>query len=102
MTLPNMYPEVLEAIHLAHEDNLDLEIDCLLYLVSLRDNWSRCAELSNKAGDALQDMGRCPNCGSEMAYHHYTETHTELDGNPVEHLTEVYCPECDIGGEYYQ
>lgn len=99
---PNMYPEILDAIHYIFEDMPDVEIDCLLYLTELRDNWSRTAELSNKAIERLEDMGRCSYCGEEMSYHHYQEPHPELDGCPMENMSELYCPNCDIGGEDYQ
>ena len=99
---PNMYPEILDAIHYIFEDMPDVEIDCLLYLTELRDNWSRTAELSHKAIERLEDMGRCSYCGEEMSYHHYQEPHPELDGCPMENMSELYCPNCDIGGEDYQ
>lgn len=98
---PNMYPEILDAIHYIFEDMPDVEIDCLLYLTELRDNWSRTAELSNKAIERLEDMGRCSYCGGEMSYHHYQEPHPELDGCPMENMSELYCPNCDIGGMEY-
>lgn len=98
---PNMYPEVLDAIHLMYEDHLDVEVDCLLYLTELRDNWSRTAELSNQAMKQLEEMGRCPYCGEPMQVYHYKEPHPELDGCPMENMSETYCPNCDIGGVDY-
>lgn len=97
---PNMYPEVLEAIHLMYEDFPDVEVDCLLYLTELRDNWSRAAELSNQATNKLEEMGRCPCCGELMQVYHYQEPHSELDGCPMENMSESYCPNCDtnVGG----
>ena len=98
---PNMWPEVLEAIHLMYEDHPDVEVDCLLYLANLRDNWTRAAELSNQAISMLEDMGRCPYCGEPMQVYHYKEPHPELDGCPMENMGEHYCPNCDIGGVDY-
>ena len=98
---PNMYPEILDAIHYIFEDMPDVEIDCLLYLTELRDNWSRTAELSNKAIERLEDMGSCSYCGEEMSCHHYQEPHPELDGCPMENMSELYCPNCGIGGMEY-
>lgn len=98
---PNMYPEVLDAIHLMYEDNPEVEIDCLLYITELRDNWARTAELSNQAINKLEEMGCCPYCGELMQYHHYKEPHPELDGCPMENMREPYCPNCDIGGVDY-
>ena len=99
---PNMHPEVLDAIHLMYEDHPDVEVDCLLYLTELRDNWTRTDELSNQAFDKLEEMGRCPYCGELMQYHHYQEPHPELDECPMENMSELYCPNCDIGGDGYQ
>lgn len=97
---PNMYPEILEAIHLMYEDHPDVEVDCLLYLTELRDNWTRTAELSNQAINKLEEMGRCPYCGEPMQVYHYQEPHPELDGYPMENMSEPYCPNCDtnVGG----
>lgn len=94
---PNMYPEVLDAIHLMYEDYPDVEVDCLLYLTKLRDDWSRIAELSNQAYNKLEEMNRCPYCGELMQVYHYQEPHTELDECPYEDLYESVCPNCDLG-----
>lgn len=99
---PNMHPEILEAIHLMFEDHPEVEFDCLLYLTELRDNCARTAELSNQAIKKLEEMGRCPCCGEPMQYYRYQEPHPELDGCPMENMTETYCPNCDIGGDGYQ
>ena len=98
LSYPNMYPEVLEAIHLMHEDHPDVEVDCLLYLTELRDNWKRTAELSHQAVKQLEGMGRCPYCGEFMQTVHYKEPHPELEGCPMEDMKESYCPNCDLGG----
>ena len=95
---PNMLIEILECLHFYFEDNPDVEVDCLLYLTELRDNWDRTAELSNAAMDTLKEMGRCPYCGEPMQVQHYREPHSELDGCPMEDMYEPYCPNCDIGG----
>ena len=98
---PNMWPEILEAVHLQYEDYPDLEVDCLLYLTELRNNWARTTELSNEAFNKLKEMNRCPYCGELLKAHHYKEPHPELDGCPMEDMTELYCPNCDIGGVDY-
>lgn len=102
MYYPNMYPEVLEAIHGYFEDNPHVEQDCLLYLVNLRDNWSRVAELSSHASDILEDKGLCRNCGVQMITETRKEYHPELVGRtdyPFETVTYTYCPVCDLGDE---
>lgn len=97
---PNMYPEILEAIHLMYEDYPDVEIDCYLYLTELGDNRDYVMQLSNKAFEKLEDMGRCPYCGELMQVYHYQEPHPELDGCPMENMSEPYCSNCDtnVGG----
>ena len=98
---PNMIPEIIEAIHLMYEDEPEIEVDCLLCLSNLRGN----LELSGKLADAsemkLEDMGRCSYCGEILQLHHYKEPHPELDGYPMEDMTELYCPNCDIGGDRF-
>ena len=94
---PNMYPEVLEAIHLMFEDYPNVEVDCLLYLSKLRDNWPRTAELSNEATKDLIKMNRCPYCGEKMQMAQHREVHMELEGFPTEIVCESYCPNCDTG-----
>lgn len=98
MEYPNMEPEVIDAIHLMYEDNPDVEADCYLYLQSLKRKYytvSRLTSLSNAAYRALQNMGRCPNCGNIMKSIPYKEYHSEVDA--YETLYDIYCPYCDIG-----
>lgn len=97
---PNMLSEILECLHFYFEDYPDVEVDCLLYLSRLMDDSKQVSKLSLAAIDALYDMGRCGCCGELLQVHHYKEPHPELDGCPTEDMTELYCPCCDIGGEY--
>lgn len=102
MNSPNMASEVIEAVHLMYEDYPDVEVDCYLYLSNLYSSQLLSSDLNNKVVFKLQEMGRCPECGSLMQIHHYKEPHPELDGCPMEDMTEVSCPNCDIrGGEDY-
>lgn len=98
---PNMYPEILEAIHLMYEDHPEVEVDCLLYLSGLMDDNRQVDQLSIAAIDKLGDMGRCGYCGKLLQAHHYKEPHPELDGCPYEDMVDWYCPNCDIGGVDY-
>lgn len=95
---PNMYPEVLEAIHLMYEDDPDIEVDCYLYLSKLFNNPQAVIQLNIQAEKKLKDMDRCTNCGEKLQYYHYREPHPELEGCPYEDLYEPYCPYCDMGG----
>lgn len=99
---PNMYPEVLDAIHEMYKVYPDVEVDCLLYLSELCDNWDRTLELSIKAIETIKGMNRCPYCGEPMQIYHYQEPHDELDGCPMENMSEPYCPNCDIRGDGHQ
>lgn len=98
---PDMSSEVLEAVHLMYEDHPEVEVDCLLYLSGLMDDSRQVGQLSSCAANKLEEMGRCTNCGELLQVHHYKEPHPELDGCPMEEMTEVYCPNCDIGGVDY-
>lgn len=99
MNSPNMSPEILEAVHGYFEDLPEVEADCYLYLSDL--NFEDCKILRIKASKELTRMDRCPYCGTLYEYNYYDEVHDELDGKPVEHICEPYCPNCDVpfGGE---
>ena len=99
MYYPNMYPELLEAIPTTFVDEPHVELDCLLYLTNLRDNWSRTAELSSHASDKLEDMGLCRTCGTQMVTETRKEYHPELVGRTdylFETVTVTDCPVCDL------
>lgn len=96
MSKPNMLAEILEAVHETFVDYPDVEVDCLLYLSSLRNNLSQVIELSDRAGEALDKMRRCSECGEPLQTYHYKESHTELDGCLMEDMVEVCCPNCDM------
>lgn len=95
---PNMSYEVLEAVHLMHEDYPDVEVDCLLYLSKLSKNLSEVGRFSNLAKQKLADMERCTNCGEPLQYYHYKEPHPELEGCPMEDMCVLICPTCDLKG----
>lgn len=99
MNYPNMQPEVLEAIHGYFNDTPEIEVDCLLYLSSLRDNWTRTTQLEGASFRRLEEMGYCPKCGERKQVVTIREPHPELDGCPYENITEEYCPNCDIPGQ---
>lgn len=97
---PNMQPEVLEAIHEYFKDNPEIEVDCLLYLASLRDNSAiKRAKLSAACYKALERYGYCSKCGERKQVVTIREPHPELDGCPYENITEEYCPNCDLPGQ---
>ena len=97
---PDMSLEILESIHNNFKDDLDVEVDCLLFLTKLENNSKLCKKLSNRSIDILEKMNRCEICGSPLELYFYNEPHPELDGCPMEEMTEVYCPNCDmnVGG----
>lgn len=98
MKVPNMYPEVIEAILDYFVDEADVAADCLLYLSKINKlDKSYLDQLSSKAYVALEDMGRCTKCGTELQIMYYKEPHPELEGCPKEEVSEIYCPNCDIG-----
>lgn len=91
---PKMSPEIIEAIHNTFVDNPDVEADCYVYLsvaLCLSDITG-----ANMARKALEDMGRCENCGEVMAVHEHKELHPEIGPGVYETLHEPYCPNCDI------
>lgn len=87
---PKMILEVLEAIEEYFKDDPEIAVDCLLYLSAYLDDAD-----ADKVRIALEQMSRCPKCGSELIAYEWDERHTELDDCPKEHFCEYLCPECD-------
>ena len=94
-----MIDEIIEAIHLMYEDDPELEVDCYLYLLKINNNnKDLIQQIKYSVKSQLNEMGRCCYCGSIMKIHRYQEPHPELDGCPMEDMTELYCPNCNKGG----
>ena len=91
--IPNMMPEIVEAVHLFHEDNPDVELDCMMYLKHLVADDPRALSC---VMDWFKEHERCELCGAELKSYTYLEPHSELDGCPCERLSDVLCPECDV------
>lgn len=91
--IPNMMPEIVEAVHLFHEDNPDVELDCMLFLKRLVADDPK---MLSSVMDWFEENGRCDVCGEELIPYLHEEPHPELDGCPCEKLTDILCPECDI------
>lgn len=94
--LPNMMPEVVEAVHLMHEDNPDVELDCMLYLKRIVADDPK---MSSSVLDWFDEQERCNVCGERLATYTYNEPHPELDGHPHERLIATMCPKCDFSKE---
>lgn len=92
VNLPNMMPEVIEAIHLFHEDNPDVELDCMLFLKRLVADDPK---MLSSVIEWFEENSRCIKCGEELVTLHYHELHTELDERPFEKLIDSMCPDCD-------
>lgn len=84
--------EVIEAIMEHFNNDEDTMVECLVYLSNLSEKDVK--SLSYGAQDALEGMDRCCDCGSKLYAYTWEERHTELDGNPIEYLTELRCPNC--------
>ena len=94
VNLPNMMPEVIEAIHLYHEDNPDVELDCMLFLKRLVADDPK---MLSGVIEWFEENDRCDVCGSRLLRHTYTVEHSELNGcaMPTEYITETICPQCE-------
>lgn len=92
---PNMYPEVLDAVHLMYEDNPDVEADCMLYLMNLHDNERGLAQLEGMAMKRLEDMGRCTICGEQLQPVTYYLAHPEISPGCQEEIVDQWCPNCN-------
>jgi len=91
---PIMISEVIEAIHLMYEDYPDVELDCMLFLKGLSGEHGR---IRTAVDQWFIDHGRCEICGSKLQSYTYQEPHPELDGCPMETLSDELCPVCERG-----
>ena len=98
VNLPNMMPEIIEAVHLLHEDNPDVELDCMLFLKRLVADDPK---MLSGVIEWFEENDRCDVCGSRLLRHTYTVEHSELNGcaMPTEYITETICPQCEWGVE---
>lgn len=87
--------DIIDAIHLAYEDDPAMEAQCLAYLANLMP--SQQATLTHDCGEALTRACRCRKCGAVMELHHGKEWHEET--RDYESYVEAYCPHCDIAEE---
>lgn len=96
--ISNMMPEIVEAVHLFHEDNPDVELDCMLFLKRLVADDPK---MLSSVIEWFEENGRCDVCGSRLLHHTYRVEHSELNGcsMPVETITETICPQCEWGVE---
>ena len=94
MTGFNMESEIFEAIveYWAKEmKDEETAVDCLFYLKQRLIS----AEERDRASTAIEQMGRCPRCGDKLEIIDSDIPHPELDGAPVEHWSNIQCPNCD-------
>ena len=101
MNKPNMANEIIESIHMNFEDYPDVEADCYLCLTGLCHpngvaNEAMARIMARAGRNALDEMGRCPKCGTLLENYIYNEVHTELEENTMEKMVEKYCPNCDM------
>ena len=96
--IPNMMPEIVEAVHLFHEDSPDVELDCMLFLKRLVADDPK---MLSSVMDWFEENGRCDVCGNRLLYHTYRVEHSELNGCPMptEYITDTTCPKCEWGVE---
>lgn len=101
MNYPNMSLEIIEAIHTHFKNYPDTERDCYLSLIGASRNPFILESIVIEAQEYLEKNNLCSYCGTPLESYTYNEIHTELEGHPAEIITEVYCPNCDIGGGGY-
>lgn len=93
--MENMNSEIIDAVieyfDDKKEDSKDLIRNCLIWM---KEN-SKNITMADRINKWFYENDYCKYCGSEMNEIHIEEIHTEILGNPVEKLIEVYCPKCD-------
>lgn len=95
--MEDMSNEIMECIIGTYDDGTqegkELTRDCLFWLFHNTDNSKVCSLIQKWFDDEVNNY--CIDCGSKMETFRIEETHTELDGNPIEYLYESKCPVCD-------
>lgn len=96
---PKMMTEVIEAVHQTYVDNPEVEADCMVYLMRLAVTLGDTRAMLDLTAWFVEH-DRCDICGGLMSHYSFQEPHPELDGCPVETITEPYCAACDGGSLY--
>lgn len=91
-----MTDEIIDAIRNTYGDYSEIEAECYVFLAHIHTNNNEAISLASKASSELEKMDRCPECGDKLVEHFYTESHSELEGNPVERVCVKVCPQCDM------
>lgn len=98
MTIPTMYPEIVDAINEYFKDDEAIKADCLLFLAHIdKIDKDVITRMGGTCFCELENMGRCVECGEELVDYQYKVTHWGIDGNPVETCSIKLCPNCEMG-----
>ena len=92
---PKMMNEVIEAIETHFDDQPDIIVDCMLFLM----NSTARVEDVHRIEQWFREHDRCECCERKLEVMAYKEPHTELGPGVYETLYEPYCPVCDRIGE---
>lgn len=98
MTIPTMYPEIIDAINEYFKDDEVIKADCLLFLAHIdKIDKDVITRMGGMAFGELEKMDRCVECGEKLVECEYKVTHWGIDGNPVEKHSITLCPNCEMG-----
>ena len=92
---PKMMNEVIEAIETHFDDQPDIIVDCMLFLM----NSTARIEDVHRIEQWFNEHDRCEWCGRKLEVMAYKEHHLECGPGVYETLYEPYCPVCDKIGE---
>ena len=95
---PKMIGEVIEAIETHFDDEPEIIVDCMRYLLNALAREQDVA----RVGQWLEDHDRCCVCGTKLEVECYREPHPEIGVGVYETLYSSYCPHCDRGEPLYE
>ena len=91
---PRMVGELFDSIENLFSNDEEIMADVYVYLANLPFDLNEVQYLSQQAMIKLDKMDRCTRCGDKLRFLEIKEPHPELDGCPVEILTDAYCENC--------
>lgn len=88
----NLSDEIMDALTDFYNNDEDIISDCVMWLNR---------NCKNFHSSWIENNNRCERCGMKLEEYNYKEYYSEIDGTPIEEISELLCPNCDMITEEY-